>query len=105
MQSVSILIPCYQERNFIRSCLNSVREFEVPDGVAVEVLVLDGMSTDGTRDIVDEIAAVDPRIRLIDNPNRTQSAALNLAIPIATGDYIMRLDAHSFYPKDYLAHC
>lgn len=105
MQSVSILIPCYQERNFIRSCLDSVREFEVPDGVAVEVLVLDGMSTDGTREIVDEIAKADSRIRLVDNPGRTQSAALNLAIPIATGDYLMRLDAHSFYPKDYLAHC
>jgi Glycosyltransferases, probably involved in cell wall biogenesis len=105
MQSVSILIPCYQERNFIRSCLDSVREFEVPGGVSVEVLVLDGMSTDGTREIVSEIAAADPRIRLVDNPNRTQSAALNLAIPMAKGEYIMRLDAHSFYPKDYLAHC
>lgn len=104
MQSVSILIPCYQERNFIRSCLDSVRAFDLPDGIAVEILVLDGISSDGTRDIVSEIAAIDSRIRLIDNPNRTQSAALNLAIPLATGDYIMRLDAHSFYPKDYLAH-
>lgn len=104
MQSVSILIPCYQERNFIRSCLDSVRAFDVPDGISIEVLVLDGMSTDGTREVVSEITAEDPRIRLVDNPKRTQSAAMNLAIPIATGDYIMRLDAHSFYPRDYLAH-
>ena len=104
MQSVSILIPCYQERNFIRACLDSVRSFEVPDSFSIEVLVLDGMSTDGTREIVTEIADADSRVRLIDNHKRTQSAALNLGIPIATGDYLMRLDAHSVYPTDYLAH-
>ena len=60
------------------------------------------MSTDGTREIASEISAADSRIRLIDNPNRTQSAALNLGIPLASGDFIMRLDAHSVYPKDYL---
>lgn len=104
MQSVSILIPCYQERNFIRACLESVRAFELPENFSIEVLVLDGMSTDGTREIVSEIAAADPRIRLVDNLKRTQSAALNLGIPLAHGDYLMRLDAHSVYPTDYLAH-
>jgi glycosyltransferase involved in cell wall biosynthesis len=103
MHSVSILIPCYQERNFIRACLESVRSFELPPDTSVEILVLDGMSTDGTREIVSEISAGDPRVRLVDNPRRTQSAALNLGIPIATGDYVMRLDAHSVYPEDYLA--
>lgn len=103
MHSVSILIPCYQERNFIRACLESVRAFVLPDDCSIEVLVLDGMSTDGTRETVSEIAATDPRILLIDNHKRTQSAALNLGIPLAGGDYLMRLDAHSVYPSDYLA--
>jgi succinoglycan biosynthesis protein ExoA len=103
MQSVSILIPCYQERNFIRACLDSVCAFQIPEDFSIEVLVLDGMSTDGTRQIVSETASDDPRIRLIDNPRRSQSAALNLGIPISAGDYIMRLDAHSVYPADYLA--
>lgn len=103
MHSVSILIPCYQERNFIRACLDSVRAFEMPDGATLEVLVLDGMSTDGTREIVSSIEQSDSRIRMVDNPSRTQSAALNLGVSIATGDYVMRLDAHSVYPPDYLA--
>jgi len=103
MQSVSILIPCYQERNFIRACLESVRAFQLPEAFALEVLVLDGMSSDGTREIVSEIAAMDARVRLIDNQKRTHSAALNLGIPLAHGDYLMRLDAHSVYPTDYLA--
>lgn len=103
MHSVSILIPCYQERNFIRPCLESVLAFELPEGAEIEVLVLDGMSDDGTRDIVREISASDDRVRLVDNPRRTQSAALNLGIPMARGEYIMRLDAHSVYPPNYLA--
>jgi glycosyltransferase involved in cell wall biosynthesis len=103
MHSVSILIPCYQERNFIRLCLESVLAFELPESTGIEILVLDGMSDDGTREIVQEFSSRDDRIRLVDNPRRTQSAALNLGIPMSRGEYIMRLDAHSMYPPDYLA--
>ena len=103
MHSVSILIPCYQERNFIRQCLESVLAFDLPESTEIEVLVLDGMSTDGTRDIVADIKSKDERVRLVDNPKRTQSHALNVGIPMSKGEYIMRLDAHSVYPKDYLA--
>jgi glycosyltransferase involved in cell wall biosynthesis len=105
MHSVSILIPCYQERNFIRGCLESVLAFERPDLTEIEVLVLDGGSTDGTREIVREVSERDNRVRLVDNPGRTQSAALNLGIPMSRGEYIMRLDAHSVYPSDYLKLC
>ena len=105
MHSVSILIPCYQERNFIRGCLESVLGFKLPDATQIEVLVLDGGSTDGTREIVREISERDSRVRLVDNPGRTQSAALNLGIPMSRGEYIMRLDAHSVYPADYLGLC
>ena len=103
MHSVSILIPCYQERNFIRSCLESVQAFTLPEGTSIEILVIDGMSTDGTREIIAEMATRDPRIRLIDNPQRNQSPGLNLGIAAARGDFLMRLDAHSVYPADYLA--
>ena len=104
MNSVSILIPCLQELDFIRACLESVLAFEVPaDAEIAEILVIDGGSTDGTRDIVLDIAKTDPRVRLLDNPGRIQSTGLNIALKIATGDYIVRLDAHSSYPRDYLA--
>jgi len=104
MNSVSILIPCLQERDFIRPCLESVRAFDVPaDAELLEILVIDGGSTDGTCDIVLDLAKTDPRIRLIDNPGRIQSTGLNIALRIASGEYIVRLDAHSSYPRDYLA--
>src|SRR5687768_3360485 len=101
MHLVSILIPCYQERNFIRPCLESVAGFQLPGETTIEILVLDGGSADGTRDIVTEMAQRDSRIRLIDNPKRTQSAALNLGVSLAIGEYLIRLDAHSVYPTDY----
>ena len=104
MSLVSILIPCFQERDFIRACLESVMAFDLPDGTATEILVIDGISTDGTRVIATDLAARDERIRLIDNPARSQSAGLNVGIALAGGEYVMRLDAHSLYPRDYLLH-
>lgn len=102
MLLISILIPCYQEEQFIAGCLASVRAFETPADTEIEILVLDGMSTDGTRNIVSSLIRDDPRIRLVDNLKRSQSAAMNLGISIAKGEFLMRLDAHSVYPSDYL---
>jgi glycosyltransferase involved in cell wall biosynthesis len=65
---------------------------------------VDGGSTDGTLDEVRRIAAADSRIHPVPNPNRTQAFAMNIGIGLARGDYILRLDAHSAYPTDYLAN-
>lgn len=104
MTTASVLIPCLQERQFIRACLESVLAFEVPAGTELlEIFIIDGGSIDGTRDVVKEMAAADSRIRLVDNPGRIQSTGLNTALKLASGDFILRLDAHSAYPRDYLA--
>ena len=78
--------------------------FEIPAGSEIrEILVIDGGSSDGTQEIVNRVAATDTRVRLLHNPGRIQSTALNVALRVAMGDYIMRLDAHSSYPGNYLA--
>lgn len=105
MPLVSILIPVYQERDFIRPCLDSVLNFLIPEDTSIEVFVIDGMSTDGTRELIADNYAGDPRIRVIDNPSRYQSAGLNKGIDMSGGEYIMRLDAHSHYPRNYLLLC
>ncbi|HKY98627.1 MAG TPA: glycosyltransferase family 2 protein [Gemmatimonadaceae bacterium] len=105
MAIVSILIPTYNEEAHVEECLRSVRAFTVPDGTAVEILVIDGMSTDRTREIVSRLASQDSAIQLLDNPERYQSPALNRGIHAARGDYILRLDAHSYYPPEYLQRC
>lgn len=102
MSVISIVVPCYQERGFIRECLESVLRFTLPAGATIEILVVDGMSTDGTRAIIEKLSAEDSRIRLIDNPFRIQSAGLNIGIRKSCGECIVRLDAHSHYPTDYL---
>jgi glycosyltransferase involved in cell wall biosynthesis len=67
----------------------------------MEILVIDGMSTDNTRDIITSISKQYPIVKLIDNPAKIVPTAMNKGIKSAKGDYIIRLDAHSEYPPGY----
>ncbi|MEZ5323432.1 MAG: glycosyltransferase, partial [Microthrixaceae bacterium] len=96
---VSVAIPTLNEQPSISICLESVLAQTWRN---VEVLVVDGGSTDRTRDLVEAFAAVDPRVRLLDNPRRTQPAALNRAVDEALGEYLIRIDAHSTVPPTYV---
>jgi glycosyltransferase involved in cell wall biosynthesis len=101
---VSIIVPCRNERRHIDACLKSVLDQIEPPG-GFEVLVADGMSDDGTREIIAEFALRDPRVRMIDNPLRTTSPGLNQAILAARGEIIVRVDAHTEYAPDYVQQC
>jgi succinoglycan biosynthesis protein ExoA len=105
MTLISVIIPCLNEERFIDGCLTSVLAFELPASVEMEVFVMDGQSEDRTAEIVRGIAARDPRVKPRSNPGRIQSTALNLALGESRGEWIMRLDAHSFYPPNYLKLC
>ncbi|HXA41733.1 MAG TPA: glycosyltransferase family 2 protein [Candidatus Solibacter sp.] len=101
---VSVVIPTLNEELHIESCLRSVqRQTYSPD--LVEIIVADGGSSDATRDIVERLAAEDPRIRLIDNPGRNQAAGLNLAIAASKGGVIARLDGHAEWRPGHLERC
>jgi glycosyltransferase involved in cell wall biosynthesis len=104
MNSVSIIIPVHNEENFIFGCLQSVLNFEGLDTFESEILVVDGNSNDKTKEKVMAFAGQNPNppIRIIENPDIYQSFALNMGIKEAEYEYILRLDAHSIYPKDYL---
>jgi len=101
---VSVVIPCRNEARHIEACLRGVLGFEEPAG-GFEVIVADGMSEDGTREILARIVAEDPRVRLVDNGKRTTPAGLNAGIRAARGEIIVRIDAHSEYAPDYLCQC
>jgi succinoglycan biosynthesis protein ExoA len=101
---VSVFIPCRNEAKCIEDCLRAVLAFDSPPG-GFEVIVADGRSEDGTRDIVARIAAEDPRVRLIDNPQRTTPCGLNAGIRAAQGEIVVRIDAHTEYAPDYLCQC
>jgi glycosyltransferase involved in cell wall biosynthesis len=104
MPLVSIVIPCRNEREHIEGCIRSVLRQECPPE-GFEVIVADGMSDDGTREILARLVQEDSRLQVIDNPRRIVPTALNLAIRRARGAWIVRLDAHSEYPPDYLKLC
>jgi len=99
---LSVIIPCRNEERLIEKCIFSIQHFEVPDGLQIEILIIDGLSDDNTRKILGNIIKVDSRIRLVDNPRKFSVYALNLGIAEAKGELIMRLDAHSIYPPNYL---
>jgi glycosyltransferase involved in cell wall biosynthesis len=71
----------------------------------LEILVADGCSTDGTREILKRLEAEDSRIHIIDNPAGIVSSGLNAAISVARGTVIMRMDAHTTYARDYIHQC
>lgn len=102
MDRVSILIPCRNECAFIEKMLRGVVAQDYPCDL-VEVLVLEGMSDDGTRSIVAAFAAAHPNVRMIDNPERIVSTGLNRGIAEAKGDVIIRMDAHAEYPPNYVS--
>ena len=102
--NVSIVIPCRNESRHIEACLRGVLAFEPPPG-GFEVIVADGMSEDGTRDIVGRITLEDGRVRMVDNLDRTTPSGLNVAIRAARGTIIVRIDAHTEYASDYLRQC
>ena len=102
---VSIVIPCRDEEKFIGGCLDSILTWDGCAENIVEVLVVDGMSNDRTREIAGEFVKRDARIRILDNPSKFKPHALNVGIHAAKGKWIMRLDAHSLFPKDYLLSC
>jgi succinoglycan biosynthesis protein ExoA len=102
--TISIVVPCYNERDHIASCLHSILAQDSPPG-GFEVIVADGMSTDGTREVLMDVARKDPRLRVIDNPGRIVSSGLNTAIRAAQGTVIIRMDAHTSYAGDYVCQC
>ncbi len=96
-----IIIPCLNEEKHIEPLLAKLsREI---DHMNAKIVVADGGSKDATREIVARISMADPRIVLLDNPRRLQSAATNLAVATfgRDYDYLIRIDAHGDYPDDY----
>jgi succinoglycan biosynthesis protein ExoA len=106
---VSIILATYNEAGAIENCLDSILrqrtsspfigEFEI------EVLAVDGLSSDGTRAILERYAGSDPRLRVVNNPRRRAAFAFNLGLRHAHGQYVCLFGAHTVYCGDYIAVC
>ena len=99
---LSVICPIYNEEKYIAQFLDSLLTQDYPKD-DLEILLVDGMSKDHTKEIVADYTAIYPFIRLIDNPDKIVSYAMNRGIDAARGEIIMRLDAHASYPPDYFS--
>lgn len=97
--TVTVAIPAFNEEASIEACLQAVARQTYP-GI-IETLVVDGRSVDRTR----ELAERHPGARILDNPRRAQSAALNIALAEAKGEVLVRVDGHCRIAADYVERC
>lgn len=100
---VSVVLPIRNEQKYINATLKTIADQDYPSN-KLEVIIADGMSTDNTREMVDRFIAGCPSLKIviIDNVNQTVSFGLNLAIKQSIGEVIVRMDAHSIYPENYI---
>lgn len=99
MTSVTVVIPARNEERFIGSCLDSILSQTLTD---LQVIVVDGDSTDRTATIVRQYRDRDPRVELVHNPQRIVPTGLNLALATARAEWLVRVDAHATVPPDYV---
>lgn len=99
---ISVVVPLYNEEKYIAGCIDSILKQDYPKD-DLEILLVDGMSTDKTRSIVNSYTEKYPFIYLLDNPNKIVPFAMNIGIKAAKGDIIIRLDGHASYPENYFS--
>lgn len=98
---LTVVMPVRNEARFIADTLGQLRSQDYPND-RFEILVADGMSDDGTREIVSRIAEEDGRVRLLDNPKKRSSAGRNVGFRAGRGDYFVVVDGHCYIPSEFM---
>ncbi|MCG8582521.1 MAG: glycosyltransferase family 2 protein [Bacteroidales bacterium] len=101
-QFVSIIMPVRNEAKTIRQTVDSILKQDYPAD-NFEIIIADGISTDGTDEIIISLEKENPAIQYLKNFKKIVPTGLNMAIRKAKGDVIVRLDAHTIYPKNYIS--
>ena len=101
---VSIVIPCRNEEKFIGACLDSIIANDYPKD-KLEIIVVDGMSADETRNVIERYSNKHQFIRILDNTKKIIPAAMNIGIKNAHGEVVMKMDGHATYELEYISKC
>jgi succinoglycan biosynthesis protein ExoA len=104
LPEVSVIIPVLNEERYIAGCLRAVAAQDYP-AHKMEIIVVDGMSTDRTSEIVRGFAERDHRIRLLPSPKRRTPFSMNIGVAAATGEVVVRVDGHSVIGSDHVRRC
>jgi len=97
---ISIIIPILNEEKYIKRCLESIIYSDIDN---FELILVDGGSIDNTLKIIEKFKLKYSFIKLLYNPKKIVPISMNLGIKEATGEYIIRLDAHASYPLNYFS--
>ena len=101
--SVTVIMPIRNEQTYIERSLGAILAQDYPNE-AMEIIIADGLSDDHTLECIDSMVAP-VRVRVIQNPRRTQAAGLNEALKVAQGDVIVRVDGHTIIAPNYVRMC
>ena len=99
---ISVICPVYNEEKYIGNCIDSLmkQDFSWEES---EIILVDGSSSDKTRQIIGDYIQRYPFIKLLGNPRKITPVSLNIAIRAAKHDIIFRIDAHTTYPPNYFS--
>lgn len=101
---VSVVLATFNEAGHVQKCMDSLLAQETP-GFDVEILAVDGGSTDGTREYLERVAAAHPQVRVLHNEKRRAPFAFNIGIREARGQHVCIFGSHTIYKHDYIAVC
>lgn len=104
MTFVSVVMPVRNEEAYIAASLQSLVNQTYP-AADYEIIVVDGRSSDRTREIIDQVRSNHPQVLCLDNPAGIVPVAMNIGIRAARGEVIIRADGHNVYPRDYAKNC
>src|SRR3712207_6517876 len=97
---VSVVMPCRNEVRSIEKAVRAVLDSYYPN---LELIVVDGMSEDGTRDVLHRLQQEDPRVRLVNNPMKLTPQAFNLGVRAAKGTILQRVDSRNIVDPNYIS--
>lgn len=102
MMKISFIVVAYNAAGSLGALLEDLLAQTIPHE-QIEALLVDSASTDATRAIMLDFAKATPfEVKVLDNPKRWLASGINVALAAATGDAIIRLDAHARIPKNFL---
>ena len=104
LPQVTVIIPERDEKNSICACLDAVLAQDYPHEL-LSILVVDGLSTDGTREILKEYTHKYPILQVVDSPRKVVPAGFNLALQRTRAGIIVRVDGHTLIAPDYVRQC
>lgn len=97
---LSVICPFYNEEKYVPQLLECIDKQDLPKD-EWEVLFVDGYGRDSSRRLIEDFVRKHESARIIENPHRIASYAVNLGVETSQGEYIIRLDAHAWYPANY----